>query len=75
MDLLGVFCVLDGFEGTFSACGERNVDLRHGVVDLQDILAVLEAFAGVEACCGGGSGNSEPRMNGERTIVTTGIGA
>ena len=55
-DLLDIFCVLDGFQGTFSeACTPCNADLApcpagDNTIDLFDILASLDAFCGADNC-------------------------
>ena len=41
--------------GSFDRCGFADVDIARctadGLIDLSDILAVLDAFAGADDCC------------------------
>lgn len=56
VDLLDIFCVLDGRDGNFPRCQFSDVDIAgcsgDGQVELADVLAVLNAFRGIDPCCG-----------------------
>jgi hypothetical protein len=78
VNVFDVICVLDGFQGLFTQCTRFGVDQNSGVlshpnvIDLDDILAVLDAFSGVsypdaDPCSGGfaapgGSPKTETRV-------------
>jgi len=55
-----LFCVLDGFQGTFTRCTFVHDDLDpcggNGVINLFDLFAVLDAFGGIDKCCHNGIG-------------------
>jgi len=52
--LVDLFCVLDAFQGDFTACAFVNSDIHpctgNGVIGLFDLFAVLDAFGGEDAC-------------------------
>jgi len=52
----GAVALLDGFAGQFTNCPSESVDIAQcaadGTIDRSDILAVLDAFAGDDPCCG-----------------------
>ena len=54
VDLVDVFCVLDGFVGTFTKCTLEDLDIGRcggdGRIDIFDILGVLDAFVGIDPC-------------------------
>ena len=58
IDLFDIFCVLDCFQGVFQNCPSDVCDLSaaggacdgDGQVNIFDILAVLDAFAGAGTC-------------------------
>ena len=55
VDILDIFCVLDGFVGELENCAFQDVDIApcgvgDGRIDIFDIFAVLDAFSGVEDC-------------------------
>lgn len=56
VDLLDIFCVLDGFRGVYDRCTFRSMDHwpceGDDVIDLGDIISVLDAFSGKDKCCG-----------------------
>ena len=56
VDDADVDCALDGFAGVFIDCGFQDVDIfpctPNGIVDLDDLLAVLDAYNGIDPCCG-----------------------
>jgi len=53
-----IVAVLDGFRSVFvQGCARHNIDISgdphcvpDGMIDLRDILAVLDAFAGKDEC-------------------------
>lgn len=53
--LQDIICMLDGYRGVFVECGMTDLDIGgcapDGRIDLFDIFAVLDAFAGHDACC------------------------
>jgi len=55
VNLFDLFCVLDGFAGTFTECSAADVDVEPCVgnltINLFDLFAVLDAFSGIDPCC------------------------
>jgi hypothetical protein len=53
-DLQDIVCVVDGFSGAFPNCTAGDLDISpcggDGGIDLDDILAALDTFAGQPAC-------------------------
>ncbi len=56
VNLLDVFCVLDGIAGVFETCVFADLDIEpcstNGVLNLLDVFAVLDAIGGEDPCCG-----------------------
>jgi len=58
VDLLDILCMLNGFQENFELCSYEDLDIAGcesvgEPIDLEDILAVLDAFEGLDRCCGG----------------------
>jgi len=56
LNIFDLFCVLDGFGGTFAGnCTFERMDLEpcagNGTINIFDLFAVLDAFGGTNACC------------------------
>jgi len=56
VNIFDLFCVLEGFSGSFANCSFEDVDIEPcgGNVNLNifDLFAVLDAFSGIDPCCG-----------------------
>ncbi len=56
VNLFDVFCGLDAIGGDFSGCAFDDVDIHpcggNGALSILDLLAVLDAIAGADPCCG-----------------------
>jgi len=58
VNIFDLFCVLDGFGGTFAGnCTSARMDLEpcggNGAINIFDLFAVLDAFSGTDPCCSG----------------------
>lgn len=61
VDLNDIVCSADGFAGAFAGdCTASSVDIApctpDGTINIDDVLATLDAFAGTDPCCGGSGG-------------------
>ncbi len=55
VNLLDIFCILDGIAGDFSECSFENDDIHpcrgDGALNLFDVFAALDAIGGIDPCC------------------------
>ncbi len=55
VNLFDLFCILDGFSGSFTNCTFEDSDVEpcagNGTLNLFDLFAVLDSFSGIDPCC------------------------